>query len=333
MSVPVGIVGWGTYFPQTIETAAQIAPIADIPEQILIDKMGIRQRHVAGTETVMEMAAEAGKKALQIAGVDAQELDLIVSHGSEHKDHLVWVGANKIQNILGAHSAYAFDVSAVCAGAPIAMDAVRGMMQINDDIEYALLAVGTRERELINLGNERSRFMFNFADGAGAMLLKRNADQNLVLGTAAITDGTLSHTVILTDEAAGDDNPIVGDVHGRLDVTDLPYMRERLAAVTLDNFVTVIRRAAEKAGASLADVDFFGCTHVKRSFYLDLLDAIGLGPEQSVYLENFGHVQSADQVISLEQGLAQGRIKPGDLVILAGAGAGYTWSAVAIRWG
>ena len=74
-------------------------------------------------------------------------------------------------------------------------------------------------------------------------------------------------------------------------------------------------------------------TEAITQFEFPILESIGLTPEQSVYLEDYGHVQSADQVIALEMGLQQDKIKPGDLLVLAGAGTGYTWSAIAVRWG
>jgi 3-oxoacyl-[acyl-carrier-protein] synthase-3 len=72
---------------------------------------------------------------------------------------------------------------------------------------------------------------------------------------------------------------------------------------------------------------------MKRSFYEQILAAIGLTPEQSVYLEDYGHVQSVDQVLALELGLQQGKIQAGDVILLAGAGTGYTWSAICLKWG
>jgi 3-oxoacyl-[acyl-carrier-protein] synthase-3 len=72
---------------------------------------------------------------------------------------------------------------------------------------------------------------------------------------------------------------------------------------------------------------------MKKSFYLQILESIGLTSEQSVYLEDYGHIQSVDQVLALELGLGQGKIRAGDLIVLAGAGTGYTWSAIAVRWG
>ena len=298
--------------------------------------MGIRQRHVPGPEdTISHMATQAALRALEDAGVPAERVNLVISHGSEHKDHVVWNAAAKIQHAIGATHAYAFEIYALCAGAPIALNAARGMMLADPGLEYVLLVAASRENDLVNLHNPRTRFMFNFGAGAGAILLQRGLARNPLLGMAAITDGSLSEAVVVSRaaEAVGDAPLLVGDVSGRLDVTDPDAMAERLGATSLDNFVRVIRESVEKGGATLGDVRFLGITHMKRSFYLQILDAIGLTPEQSVYLEDYGHIQSADQALTLQLGLAQGKIQPGDLVVLAGAGVGYTWSAISLRWG
>lgn len=330
----VGIAGFGTWFPPTVETAADLAPRTGIPEAVLREKMGIRQRHIAGPdEPVTVMATRAAEKALAMAGVPAAEINVVISHGSEHKDHLVWNAAAKIAHNLGADNAYAFEVYALCAGAPIALNVARGLLSADPAARYVLLAAGSRENDLINPANQRARFMLNFGAGGGAMLLERGATRNLVLGASAVTDGSLSETVILTGAAAEGAAERTGDLYGKLDVTDGDYMAERLNEVSLGRFVQVIREAVERGGASLEDVRFLGITHMKRSFYLQILEAIGLTPEQSVYLQDYGHVQSVDQVLTIELGLAQGKIKPGDLIVLAGAGTGYTWSAAAVRWG
>lgn len=330
----IGIAGLGTWFPAAVETAADLAPRTGIPEAVLREKMGIRRRHIAGPDdTVTAMATQAARVALEQAGVGADALRLVISHGSEHKDHLVWNAAAKIQHNLGAENAYAFELYALCAGAPIALQTAKAMMLADSRLDYVLLAAGSRENDLVNLANERSRFMFNFGAGGGAMVLKRNASENLLLGASAFTDGSLSESVVLTAKAGAGQPDLDGDLRGRLDVTNPDYMAERLGATSLENFVRVIREAVEQSEASLSDVRFLGITHMKRSFYLQILDAIGLTPEQSVYLEDYGHVQSVDQALAIELGLAQGKIRPGDLIVLAGAGTGYTWSAIAVRWG
>ena len=330
----VGIVGYGTYFPPKIETAADLAPVMDIPETILREKMGIRQRHVAReSDSVTVMASKAAERALQQANVSPEKIAVVISHGSEYKDHLVWNAAAKIQHNIGAVNGYAFEMYALCAGAPIAMNMAKSMMIADESLNYVMLAAGSRENDLINFQNQRSRFMFNFGAGGGAMLLKSGADRNLILGASAITDGSLSETVILTEAAVGDESPRLGDVYGRLDVTNNEYMAERLGETSLDNFMRVIREAVEKSDASLDDITFLGITHMKKSFYLQILESVGLSPEQSVYLQDYGHVQSVDQVLAIELGLAEGKIRDGDLIVLAGAGTGYTWSAIAVRWG
>ncbi len=334
MSIPIGIAGIGTYFPAMVETAADLAEPTGIPEDILRQKMGIRQRHVAAPgDTITKMATVAAQKAIEGAGISPQEIALVISHGSEYKDHLVWNAAAKIQHNVGAVNAYAFEMYALCAGAPIAMNMARGMMQADERLQYVLLAAASRENDLINLKNQRSRFMFNFGAGGGAMLLRRDSTANQILGASAFTDGSLSDTVVLTEEAADGQDTTHGDLHGMLDVTDGEYMAERLGETSLPNFLRVIRESVEQSGASLDDVAFLGITHMKRSFYEQILESIGLTPEQSVYLEDYGHVQSVDQALAIELGLAQGKISDGDLIVLAGAGTGYTWSAVAVRWG
>lgn len=335
-STTVGIAGIGTYFPSAIETSADLVAETGIPEAVLREKMGIRQRHLAGSEdSITHMATQAALKAIAQAGVSAQDIKLVISHGSEYKDHVVWNAAAKIQHNVGATNAFAFEMYALCAGAPIAMNAARAMMLADPRLDTVLLAAASRENDLVSLRNQRARFMFNFGAGGGAMVLRRGAAENVILGASAITDGSLSETVILTREpdALGDGDEALGDLRGRLDVTNSEYMAERLGATSLDNFVRVIREAVEQSGASLEDIAFMGITHMKRSFYLEILAAVGLTAEQSVYLEDYGHIQSVDQALAVELGLAQDKIKPGDLIVLAGAGTGYTWSAIAVRWG
>ncbi|MBW4438382.1 MAG: 3-oxoacyl-ACP synthase [Pleurocapsa minor GSE-CHR-MK-17-07R] len=333
--VSVGIAGFGTYFPSRIQTADELAVITGIPAAVLRDKMGIVQRHIADAhDTVTHMASVAAQAAIDQAGIDPLDIGLVISHGSEHKDHLVWNAAAKIMQSVGATNAYAFEMYALCAGAPIALNTARALMAADPRLRYVLLAAGSRENDLINFTNERSRFMFNFGSGGGALLLERDARRNQILGASAITDGTLSETVVLTQDAvAAGDAPVVGEVSGRLDVTDGAYMADRLGQVSLPNFVRVVQEAVQQSGAALSDVRFLGLTHMKKSFFYEILAALGLTPEQSVYLDHYGHVQSVDQVLALQLGLEQGKIAPGDLVVLAGAGTGYTWSAVALRWG
>lgn len=332
----IGIAGIGTYFPARIETAAELAGPSGIPEEVLRTKMGIVQRHVAGPQdSVSAMASEAARAAIAEAGITPEAIKMVISHGSEYKDHVVWNAAGKIQHNVGAVNAFAFEMYALCAGAPIALNAARSMMLADPALDTVLLAAASRENDLVSLSNPRARFMYNFGAGGGAFVLQRGATKNLVLGASAITDGALSETVMLTTkaDAIGDGERINGEIVGRLDVRNADMMAERLNESSLPNFKRVIREAVEKSGYTLADLRFLGITHMKKSFYLQILEEVGLTEAQSVYLDHYGHVQSVDQALALQLGLAEGKIKPGDLIVLAGAGTGYTWSAIAVRWG
>jgi 3-oxoacyl-[acyl-carrier-protein] synthase-3 len=334
--INIGIAGVGIYVPEKIETAADLVEATGIPEHILQTKMGIVQRHIATEkDSVSYMASEAAKQAIAMAGIDPAEIGMVISHGSQHKDHVVWNSAGKIQHDIGAVNAFGFEMYALCAGAPIALNVARSMMLTNPDLKYVLLAAGSRENDLINPANERARFMFNFGAGGGALLLKRDATENLVLGASAITDGSLWETVMLTTEpdAVGEGGEINGDLVGWLDVKNGDYMAERLGANSMPNFKRVMSEALEKSGYTFEDVAFMGITHMKKSFYVQLLQEVGLTEEQSIYLDHYGHIQSVDQALTLKLGLEQGKIKAGDVVLLVGAGTGYTWSASVVRWG
>ena len=223
---------------------------------------------------------------------------------------------------------------ALCAGAPIAIQAARNMMRLDRRLENVLLVSASRENDLIDFSNMRTRFMFNFGAGAGALIFRRGQEHNQVLESAVRTDGSLADTVVMTRlRTASRCCRAMGTLHGRLDVHNAEYMAARLGEVSLARFVEVITEAVTESGCSMSDLRFLGITHMKRSFYQEILSAVGLTPEQSVYLEHYGHIQSVDQALALSLGLQQGKIQPGDLIVLAGAGTGYTWSASAIRWG
>ncbi len=332
----IGLIGWGIDTPQKVLDYRAIAQRSGIPPEVIRDKFGINRLYEAGPDDqASQMSERAARRALEVAGLTPANLDLIVYHGSEYKDHIVWNAATKIQQRLGAVNAYAFEVYSLCAGAGVALNMVGPMMQADPGLRNVLLVAASREGDLLDYTNQRGRFMFNFGAGAGALILRRDHPVNRLMGTAVITDPTLADTVVMP--AGGSLHPpsertLRENMHV-LDVPDVDYMRDRLGEVSLPNFIEVIRRAVEKGGFTLRDIGFLGITHMKPSFHAEILDRLGLRPEQAVYLSDYGHIQSADQAIALYEGLRQGKIKDGDLVVLAGAGTGYTWSAAAFKWG
>jgi 3-oxoacyl-[acyl-carrier-protein] synthase-3 len=101
----------------------------------------------------------------------------------------------------------------------------------------------------------------------------------------------------------------------------------------MKNWLTCLDRALEKSGATRADIGYLNLLHFKRSMHAVLLDTLGLAPEQSVYLEDFGHLGQVDQMLSVHEGLRLGRLRPGQLMVMLAAGIGYVWGAQVVRWG
>lgn len=332
MSENVGIAGLGLYAPPDVVTAEMLSGETGIPAQVLRKKFGIRQVHRAGDDChVTDMSVAAARAALADAGQAPDGIDLLVYCGSEYKDHIVWSAATHIAERLGCTRAEAFEIYALCAGTPVAIRAVKDMMIAEPAIRTALIVAASKESALVDRSRPATRFMFNFGDGASAAVLQRGADQNLILGSASIVDGSLSKDTVMP--AGGSVLPASEETVRQglhyLQVPDLEHMRTRLDEVSGENFMRVVRTALERSGYEHAD--FLAAVHMKRSMQDWLVDTLGV--ERSFYLEDYGHMQAADQFAALVEARQRNLLQPGDIVILVAAGVGYTWSATAVRWG
>jgi 3-oxoacyl-[acyl-carrier-protein] synthase-3 len=346
----VAITGYGVDVPDEVVSGSEIADASGIPEDVVVEKMGVREKRVAGDDDhVTDMSVRAGRRALADAGLGATDLDLVLFHGSEFKDHVVWSAAANVAERLGADEAYAHESYALCAGAPIALRHTAAQLRVGD-VDRALLVTASREEELVDYGNEDASFMFNFGSGGSALVLEAvpaspvdaqgptatvtERSRGRVRESAAVTDGSFSLDVVMP--AGGSKRP---PSHGTveagehtLDVPDPEDMKRRLADVSAPAFLSVADEALAKSGYDRADLDFVALTHMKRSFHEYLLSELGLGESGGYYLDEFGHVQSADQTLALDRALSLGRVEAGDLVLFLAAGTGYTWAATVIEW-
>jgi 3-oxoacyl-[acyl-carrier-protein] synthase-3 len=281
------------------------------------------------------MGVTAARDALADAGVDAADLDLVLYHGSEYKDHIVWSAAADIADRLGAAAAYACESYALCAGQPLAFRQVAAQLETGD-VDTALLVGASREEDLVEYTDADASFMFNFGAGACATVLERDGGERAratVHGHAATTDGSFSRDVVMP--AGGSAMPpteaTVDQGLHTLTVPDPEGMKERLGEVSLANFLTVADDALAESGLTRQDIDFVALTHMKRSFHDYLTDELGVGDGHH-YLDGYGHVQSVDQVLALDEGLDRGLVDTGDVVLFLAAGTGYTWAASVLRW-
>lgn len=336
----ISLTGLGRYLPERTITGEEIAERSDIPTEVVVEKMGLRKKHVCPPDDdhASDMSVQAAEDALAEADLDPADLDAVIYHGSEFKDHVVWSAAADVAERLGASGAFAFEVYALCAGAPIAIRQATALLK-SGEIDTALLIAASREEDLLDYRDQQSSFMFNFGSGAAAMVLEADAEEDRTLATvresAALTDGSFSRDVVMP--AGGSLRPpsegtITEEAH-HLTVPDPDGMKERLAPTSLPNFMTVADEALAKSGFERDDLDFVALTHVKRSFHDLLFEELGVDPEtDGHYLDEYGHVQSADQGLALLEARERSLVESGDVVCLLAAGTGYTWAATVMEW-
>lgn len=332
--ITVGIRSIGCYVPEGIRDSAWIARAADIPEPVIREKFGIKQIHKAGPEeTVSSMGVEAAKRAL--GDFDPKDLDMVVYCGSEYKDYYLFNCAAAIQHGIGASNAAVFEIHNLCSAGVWGLKVLKAMMIQDPELKHVLLVSSSKEGDLINYKDSASRFMFNFGDGAAAVLLERGLRENVILETAMIADGQFARDVSVPgvgcQNFADFDNMAEGDKYLR--VMDVQNMKERLDPVTMDNFIAAIAKAADKSGFGQDHIDYLAPIFMKRSILNLLLGRFGLNEDQTFVLEEYGHCQSADCFISLWEGEKAGKLKAGHNAVLVSAGTGYTWAATGVHWG
>ncbi|WP_417897375.1 3-oxoacyl-ACP synthase [Bacillus haimaensis] len=332
----VGIVSTGIYIPENFMSSKEISEKSGIPIYVVEEKLGIKQKPIAAEEDhTCEMGIKAARIAIEKAAITAEEINLIIYIGEEHKEYPLWTAALYMQERLGAVNAIGFDMALRCGTTIMALKIAKDMMLSDDAINTVLLAGGYRNEDFINYDNQRTRFMFNLAAGGGALLLKKNLGENEVLASHLITDGSFSKDVVVV--AGGTKHPISTEALekglNKLEVLDPEGMKARLEEKSMRNFLETIRGSLKRSGLTEKDVDYLGILHMKKSAHDYVLKELGLTQSQSIYLEDYGHIGQIDQILTLELALEKEKIKAGDIVVLVSAGIGYAWGATTIRWG
>jgi 3-oxoacyl-[acyl-carrier-protein] synthase-3 len=325
----VGLAATASYLPERWLTAAEVAERSGIPERVIVEKFGLHGKHIAAAdEHVSDLAVAAATRLLDETGTDPLAIDVVLYYGSMWRDYAVWQVAPHIAHRLGARNAFALEYDNVSHGTPIAVRVGRDLLRAEPELGTILLVAACRESYLLDYANERSRFMFNFGDGAVAGLLVGDSSRNEVLGAHTITNGAYALQVKVP--GGGSVDP---DGYRYLDVQDPQEMKGGLDRESLPNFLAVARGAVERSGLTLADIAFVCPLHTKRSMFVALLAELGMREDQAVYLDDTGHMSGVDSLLGLDRAVRDGRVRDGDAVLLLSAGTGYTWAAAVVRWG
>ena len=335
---PIGLESWGTYLPDKRHSSKHISEETSIPQNILEEKFGLTSKTVPGPEDhTVAMGAEASFRALERANLTPEDLDLIIWAGEVYSERPMQINGIKLQKYLGCpEKSWAFDVNQRCGTFLVGMLMAKSLIQIYPEMDRILVASGYRNSDLINYQNENSRFMFSLAASGVAAVLKADSRENEILGISAITDGRFADDVYVP--AGGTVEPITckaieeGKIY--LDVPDPDGLKQRLDEFSMKSFERVIDQALSRSEYTRKDIDYLALLHMKRSAFEYVCNAVEIDPyKESTYFETIGHNGQNDGILSIEFGIEQGKIKNGDVVVIAAAGIGWAWNAGVIRWG
>jgi len=321
------IVGTGSYVPERILTNFDLEKMIDTSDEWIRVRTGIRERHIiADGENTSDMATQAAERALEMAGVDAKEIDQIVM-GTITGDYPWPATACVVQGNLGAVNASAFDVSAACSGFLFALSCA--VDRIEAGRSKKVLVIGAEAMSRIMNWKDRSTCML-FGDAAGAVVLEACEGERGILSTHLRTDGTqleLLYQPGFGTKLLPTEETLKTDSHF------LQMQGNEVFKVAVRSMTAVANTALKENNMSVEDVDLF----IPHQANIRILQAtakrIGLKDEQ-VYInvDRFGNTSGATIPLAMDEANRAGLIKEGDILLLDAFGGGFTWASALLRW-
>jgi 3-oxoacyl-[acyl-carrier-protein] synthase-3 len=319
VTVRAVIVGVGSALPRRRVTNAELAQTVDTTDQWIVERTGIRSRYLAGEdETTASLAADAARKALAHADVNASAIDLIVL-ATATPDQTFPSSATKVQAALGIDDCIAFDVHAVCTGFLYALSVADSMIR-SGNAKNALV-IGSETFSRILDWEDRATCVL-FGDGAGALVLSAADGDSGILATKLHADGRHNDLLFV------DGGPSTTGTVGKLRMKGREVFRHAVV-----NLAGVLGEVLEAAGLTAADVDWV----VPHQANARILDAtakkLGLPAEKVVVtVHEHANTSAASVPLALDTAVRDGRIQRGDIVVLEAMGGGFTWGAAALRY-
>jgi len=337
-NINVGIVGVGTYIPDNKMTAKEISDATNgyWTEDAVIEKLGIIEKSIPGpTDGTQEMGVKAALDCLKNTKVNPLDIDVILCIGEEWKEYPLTTSAMYIQNRIGADNAWGIDVQNRCCTSCSALKIAKDMLIADDEINVIMIAGGYRNGDFVDYTDKNMSMMYDLGAGGAAIILKKNYNKNLLLGSRIIGDGSLSRAAGV--EVGGIMNPITVDnldmASKSLRLMDPVRMKDRLKEVSMTNWFKCIDDSLKKSGLTRDDLGYLSILHMKRSAHNQMVQDLGLTEDQTTYLDHYGHIGQIDQILSLKLALDSGKVQDGTVVCMLAAGIGYVWAANIIKWG
>ncbi len=313
------ILGTGSALPVRRVSNAELAATVDTTDEWIVERTGIRNRHVAGEgETTATLATDAARRALDAAGMSAPDIDLIIL-ATATPDQTFPATATLVQAALGIDDCVAFDVAAVCSGFLYAVSVAESMIRAGSATHALVIGAETFSRILD--WNDRGTCVL-FGDGAGAVVMGPAEDGRGVLATRLHADGRHNQLLFV------DGGPSTTQTVGKLRMKGREVFRHAVV-----NLSAVMREVLDVSGLQASDVDWL----VPHQANARILDAtakkLGLSPDKVVMtVADHANTSAASVPLALDTAVRDGRIVPGNIVVLEAMGGGFTWGASVLRW-
>ena len=313
------VVGVGSALPRRRVTNEELAQQVDTSDQWIVERTGIRSRYVADDgETTASLATEAARRALDHAGLAATDIGLIVL-ATATPDQTFPSSATKVQAALGIDDCIAFDVHAVCTGFLYALSVADSMLRSGSASKA--LVIGSETFSRILDWEDRGTCVL-FGDGAGALVLSAEEGERGILATRLHADGRHNDLLFV------DGGPSTTGTVGKLRMKGREVFRHAVV-----NLAEVLNEVLEAAGLTAAEVDWV----VPHQANARILDAtakkLGLPAEKVIVtVDEHANTSAASVPLAFDTAVKDGRIQPGDLIVLEAMGGGFTWGAAALRY-
>lgn len=322
------IAGLGRYVPRRVVTNAELERLVDTTDEWITVRTGIKERRVAAPEeATSDMAVEAAQEALEQAGVDPAELDLVLV-GTASPDMIFPATACLVQERLGAKRAGAADVSAACSSFVYGLALAHA--QVVAGLAERVLVVGADTLSRITNWKDRSTCVL-FGDSAGAAVVVPSDGQRGILSFWLGADG--GGGPLLTLPAGGSRLPASFETVER--GQHYIHMNGREVFKFASRIIPrAIEEVCERAGVSVAEVDLFVPHQANVRIIQSAAERLGQPMEKFyVNVQRYGNTSSASVPVALYEAVAEGRVRDGDLVALVAFGGGLTWASCLLRWG
>lgn len=314
----------GAYLPARIVTNDELSKTVDTSDEWIVQRTGIRQRHIAAEgENTSDLAAAAGRKAMENAGVGIEDIDLIVV-GTTTPDMTFPATAAVVQQKLGMHHGAAFDIQAVCSGFVYAVATADAYLKAG--LSRRALVIGAETTSRILDWSDRTTCVL-FGDGAGAVVMELGKDasggpRRGVLASSLRSDGRF-WSKLYTDGGPSSTQSV-----GHVRMEGKEVFKHAVGMIT-----DVVQSVFEATGYGVDDLDWFVPHQANKRIIDGAGVKLGIPPEKVVVtVDRHANTSAASVPLALNTAVSDGRIKRGDLVMIEAMGGGFTWGASLIRW-